>query len=178
MRLLLRLMPARILQRVTVATPCLLLTLALAPVGTGLLTRLFIIQHDCGHGSFFRSKTACDLVGGAIGVLTLTPYEYWKREHAIHHATSGLLDKRGHGDIDTLTVEEYRNLSAFARLRYRLYRHPLVLFGVGPAFQFLVLQRLPLNAPPTFSLVGTPLGVRAGGASSPRTWESPPSFPR
>jgi omega-6 fatty acid desaturase (delta-12 desaturase) len=141
-------------------------TLLLAVPTACLLVRLFIIQHDCGHGSFFRSKVACDLVGGAIGVLTLTPYEYWKREHAIHHATSGLLDKRGHGDIDTLTVDEYRSLGAFARLRYRLYRHPLVLFGVGPAFQFLVLQRLPLNALPTtrkgwWSVVTTNLGIAA-----------------
>ena len=139
-------------------------TLLLSVPTAALMVRLFIIQHDCGHGSFFRSQVACDYVGRVIGVLTLTPYQYWKREHAIHHATSGLLDKRGHGDIDTLTVEEYRSLSAFARFRYRLYRHPLVLFLVGPAFQFLVIQRLPLNAPPAtragwWSVMGTNLAI-------------------
>jgi len=141
-------------------------TLLLAVPTAFLLVRLFIIQHDCGHGSFFRSQTACDYLGRAIGVLALTPYQYWKREHALHHATSGLLDRRGHGDIDTLTVAEYEDLGAFARLRYRIYRHPLVLFGVGPAFQFLILQRLPLNAPPTtragwLSVLGTNVAIAA-----------------
>ena len=116
---------------------------------TGILVRLFIIQHDCGHRSYFRSKTACDIVGAAIGVLTLTPYHYWRQEHARHHSTSGLLDGRGHGDIDTLTVGEYRALSRFRKFLYRLYRHPLVLFLVGPFYQFVVRQRLPLATPPT-----------------------------
>jgi len=124
------------------------ITLLLAIPATGFMVRLFIIQHDCGHGSFFRSKLARDIVGSVIGVLTLTPYHYWKREHAIHHATSGLLDRRGHGDITTLTVEEYRSLGWLGRLRYRVYRHPIVLFLFGPLIQFVVLQRLPLHAPP------------------------------
>jgi omega-6 fatty acid desaturase (delta-12 desaturase) len=123
-------------------------TLLLALPAAGFLTRLFIIQHDCGHGSFFESRRACEMLGGILGVLTLTPYQYWKREHALHHATSGLLDKRGHGDIDTLTVEEYQARSWFGRLKYRMYRHPLVLFAIGAVFHFVAIQRLPLNSPP------------------------------
>ena len=109
----------------------------------GIFVRLFIIQHDCGHGSFFRSKKMNDFLGRCISVLTLTPYTYWLKAHAIHHGSTGNLDHRGVGDIFTLTIEEYRALSLFERFRYRLYRHPLVLFGVAPAFLFLVLQRLP-----------------------------------
>jgi len=123
-------------------------TLLLAIPTSGFLVRLFIIQHDCGHGSFFRSRRACGIVGTAIGVLTLTPYHYWKREHSIHHSTSGLLDRRGHGDIDTLTVAEYRALTPFRRFLYRLYRHPLVLFLIGPVYQFVLLHRLPLKPRP------------------------------
>jgi acyl-lipid omega-6 desaturase (Delta-12 desaturase) len=119
------------------------LSFALAPVAAGLLVRLFLIQHDCGHGSFFPSKRANDWVGRAIGVLTMTPYDYWRRCHAIHHATSGNLDRRGIGDIKTLTVREYFALNWRGRLGYRLYRHPLVMFGLGPAYVFLLENRFP-----------------------------------
>ena len=121
------------------------LSFALAPLAAGLLIRLFLIQHDCGHGSFFPSKLANDWVGRAIGVLTMTPYDHWRRSHAIHHATSGNLDRRGIGDIKTLTVREYFARNWRGRLRYRLYRHPLVMFGLGPAYMFLLESRLPFG---------------------------------
>src|SRR5450631_2313072 len=107
------------------------LALALALPAAGFLVRLFMIQHDCGHGAFFRARAANDWVGRVVGVVTLTPYDYWKRTHANHHATSGNLDRRGMGDIDTLTVGEYLALGGWRRLGYRLYRHPLVMLGVG-----------------------------------------------
>jgi omega-6 fatty acid desaturase (delta-12 desaturase) len=119
--------------------------LLLAVPTAGFLVRLFMIQHDCGHGAFFRHRLANDWVGRVIGVLTLTPYDFWRRNHVIHHATSGNLDRRGIGDVDTLTVREYLALSRRGRLRYRLYRHPLVMFGVGPAYLFLVQHRLPVG---------------------------------
>lgn len=109
------------------------------------LVRLFMIQHDCGHGAFFADKAANDWVGRAIGVLTLTPYDYWRRTHAIHHATSGNLDRRGLGVIEMLTVEEYLALPPLKRLGYRLYRNPLVMFGLGPAFVFFIQQRVPVG---------------------------------
>jgi omega-6 fatty acid desaturase (delta-12 desaturase) len=111
----------------------------------GFLVRLFMIQHDCGHGSFFRHRLANDWVGRVIGVLTLTPYHFWQRTHAMHHATSGNLDRRGLGDIDTLTVREYRALPFWGRLCYRLYRHPAIMFGIGPAYLFVVRHRLPFG---------------------------------
>ena len=100
----------------------------------GFLVRLFMIQHDCGHGAFFRHRLANDWTGRALGVLTFTPYDFWRRTHAIHHASAGNLENRGIGDIDTLTVKEYLALSRWGRLKYRLYRHPAVMFGVGPAY--------------------------------------------
>jgi len=121
------------------------LALLIAVPAAGFLVRLFMIQHDCGHGSFFRHRLANDWVGRVIGVLTLTPYDFWRRTHAIHHATSGDLDRRGIGDVDTLTVREYLALSRWGRLRYRIYRHPAVLFGFGPAYLFLLQQRLPVG---------------------------------
>lgn len=121
------------------------LSFALAPLAAGLLIRLFIIQHDCGHGSFFPSKLANDWVGRAIGVLTVTPYDHWRRCHAIHHATSGNLDRRGIGDIKTLTVREYLERDRRDRLIYWLYRHPLVMFGIGPTYVFLLENRLPIG---------------------------------
>jgi omega-6 fatty acid desaturase (delta-12 desaturase) len=112
------------------------------PLG-GLLVRCFIIQHDCGHGSFVASKTWCDVIGRCLSVLTVTPYALWRRVHAQHHAASGNLGRRGAGDIKTLTVEEYLALDRFGRLRYRIYRNPAFLFLVGvPAF-FTLAQRLP-----------------------------------
>ena len=123
------------------------LTLLLAMPTAGFMMRLFMIQHDCGHGSFFRSHTARQWVGRCIGVLLLTPYDYWKRTHAYHHAHSGDLDFRGFGDIDTFTVREYLSWPWYRRLRYRLYRHPFVLFVVGPMFIFLIKHRFPWDVP-------------------------------
>ncbi|MCL4165105.1 UNVERIFIED_CONTAM: hypothetical protein GTU68_015146 [Idotea baltica] len=119
------------------------LTLLISIPAAGFLVRLFLIQHDCGHYAFFRSRAMNDWVGRTLGVVTLTPYYVWRRSHAIHHATSGNLDKRGIGDIDTLTVREYQNRSAWGKFLYQLYRHPVVMFVIGPAYQFLIRNRLP-----------------------------------
>ena len=119
------------------------LTLLLAVPAGGLLVRLFIIQHDCGHGSFFSSRTANDSLGRALSVFTLTPYASWTRGHAAHHATAGNLDRRGRGDVDTWTVSEYLAASPSAKAGYRLLRNPLTLVGFGAPFNFIVLQRFP-----------------------------------
>jgi omega-6 fatty acid desaturase (delta-12 desaturase) len=122
------------------------MTLLLALPAAGLLVRTFIIMHDCAHGSFFPSKRANTVIGWVTGVLTLTPFGQWRHEHSLHHASSGDLDRRGHGDVDTLTVREYEMLSRGARLRYRLIRNPLVLFGLGP-IHFVLTNRIPPRGP-------------------------------
>jgi len=121
------------------------LTLLLAIPLAGCALRFFIIQHDCGHGSFFASKRANDITGRLVSVLTITPYAYWRRLHALHHASSGNLDRRGYGDINTLTTDEYRALTPIRRLAYRIYRHPAFLLIIGGPVHFLLLQRLPLT---------------------------------
>lgn len=117
----------------------------LAVPAAGFLVRLFMIQHDCGHGSFLPHRVANDWVGRVIGVVTLTPYDFWRRTHALHHASSGNLDRRGIGDIDTLTVREFLALPRWRQLLYRLYRHPIVMFGVGPSYLFILRHRLPMG---------------------------------
>jgi omega-6 fatty acid desaturase (delta-12 desaturase) len=121
------------------------LTLLLAVPAAGLLVRLFIIQHDCGHGSFFKSRAANDFVGRALSILTLTPYDSWKRGHAAHHASTGNLDRRGRGDVETLTVAEYQASRRLRKHAYRLYRNPLVMVLLGAPANFILLQRLPLG---------------------------------
>lgn len=117
------------------------ITFALAVLAGLFLVRIFIIFHDCGHRSFFKSRMANDVVGFITGVLTLTPYYHWRWEHAIHHSSSGDLDRRGTGDLWTLTVEEYLQSSRWRRFAYRLARNPVVLFGLAPIYLLLIQQR-------------------------------------
>lgn len=119
------------------------LVLPLALLAGLFVVRLFIIFHDCGHGSYFKSRWANDTVGFITGVLTLTPYYHWRWEHAIHHASAGNLDRRGVGDIWTMTVEEYLKSSCWRRFAYRLARNPIVLFGIAPLYLFVIRQRFP-----------------------------------
>lgn len=126
------------------------LTLLLAVPTAFLLIRAFILQHDCGHGSFTSSRKANDRIGAVLGVLTLTPYEYWKKAHAIHHATAGNLDRRFLGDVDTMTVQEYLDATWWERLLYRAYRNPIVMFVIGPVWVFFIKHRAPIDIPPTW----------------------------
>ena len=142
------------------------LTLLITIPAGFFLVRLFLIQHDCGHGAFFASRAANDWLGRILGVFTLTPYLVWKRAHAIHHSASGNLDKRGHGDLYILTVTEFSELSGKDKFLYRLYRHPLVLFVLGPAYQFLLQHRVPFGFMREgwrywMSAMGTNLGILA-----------------
>ena len=123
------------------------LTLLITPLAAGMVVRLFIIFHDCGHGSFFKSAKANHTVGYITGVLVFTPYFFWRQSHAIHHATAGNLDKRGIGDVWTMTVEEYLKASRWKRFVYRAYRNPVIMFGIAPVFLFLVAQRIPSTNP-------------------------------
>ena len=122
------------------------LTLVLIVPAAGFLVRLFIIFHDCGHGSFFNTTTANRRVGFFLGLLVFTPSESWWHAHAVHHATAGNLDKRGVGDVMTMTVEEYQKSSRWQRISYRFFRHPAVLLGLGPFFSFLVMPRFPTSS--------------------------------
>jgi omega-6 fatty acid desaturase (delta-12 desaturase) len=112
-------------------------------VTSGLFVRIFIFFHDCGHGSFFASRQTNKILGYITGILTFTPYEDWRHAHAVHHATAADLDRRGVGDLWTMTVEEYLASSNRKRLAYRIYRNPFIMFGLGPTVVFLITQRLP-----------------------------------
>lgn len=122
-----------------------LITLALGIINAGFIVRLFIIQHDCGHNSFYRSKKANNILGSMIGVITMTPYHHWRKSHAKHHASSGNLDSRGIGDVYTMTVGEYEELSWWNKLKYRVYRHPISLFVFGPMIIFVISHRFPFK---------------------------------
>ncbi len=117
------------------------IAIAIAPVAAGFFVRTFIIMHDCAHGSFMPSRRANEIIGFVTGVLTLTPFGQWRTDHALHHASSGDLDRRGFGDIDTLTVDEYLARNRWQRLKYRAFRSPFVLFGLGPLY-LLLIQRI------------------------------------
>src|ERR1700710_2413563 len=117
------------------------LVVPLAILAGAMLVRVFIIFHDCGHGSFLKSRGANDAVGFLAGILTFTPYYHWRWEHAIHHSSSGHLDKRGTGDVWTMTVQEYLESSRWKKFAYRLARNPIVLFVIAPLFLFAVRQR-------------------------------------
>ncbi|HEX4198453.1 MAG TPA: fatty acid desaturase [Caulobacteraceae bacterium] len=140
--------------------------LLLVVPAAAFLVRLFMIQHDCSHGAFFGWKPLNDWTGRVIGVLTLTPYDYWRFSHGVHHAGSGALDRRTLGAVETLTVDEYRALPRVKKFGYWLYRHPLVLFGLGPAYMFLLQHRVPIGMMrqgwrPWLSVQATNLGIAA-----------------
>ncbi len=140
------------------------LTLLLAIPTAGFMVRLFIQFHDCGHASFFKSPRANEVWGIISGILTFTAFYQWRREHARHHASAGDLDRRGVGDIWTLTVEEWLALPRWKRFGYRVYRHPIVIFGFGPLYMFLIAHRF-AGADPTpkdrRSVLATNLAIAA-----------------
>jgi len=140
-----------------------IVTLLLALPTAGLLVRSFIIMHDCGHGSFFRSRRANEIVGWITGVLTLTPFAQWRKDHALHHAASGDLDRRGHGDIETITVKEFFAYTPKQQRRYRFIRDPLVMLGLGPIYLMLSQRRLlkgtQINDLQRFSVESTNLAI-------------------
>lgn len=142
-----------------------IVTLLLAFPAAGLLVRTFIIMHDCGHGSFFKSRRANEIVGWITGVLTLTPFAQWRKDHALHHASSGDLDRRGHGDIETITAREYSAYTSRQRQRYRLIRNPFVILGLGPLYLMLSQRRLikdiQLNELQRFSVWSTNTAIAA-----------------
>src|SRR6266498_5904911 len=143
------------------------ITVPLAILAGAFMVRAFIIFHDCGHGSFFKSARANHILGAITGVLTYTPYYYWRWQHAQHHSSAGDLDRRGTGDVWTLTVQEYLEASRWKRFAYRLARNPVVLFVLAPLFLFLVMQRVPSNKAPLrerYSVYWTNLGVGAMAA--------------
>ncbi|MDP1875292.1 fatty acid desaturase [Phenylobacterium sp.] len=141
------------------------LGLVLTIPAAAFLVRMFMLQHDCGHGSLFASREVNDAVGRVLGVLTLTPYGYWQSSHANHHGTSGNLDRRELGAIELMTVEEYKSRSPLGRFLYRFYRHPLVLFAIGPAYMFFLQHRLPIgmmaDRKAWISVMGANLGIAA-----------------
>ena len=144
------------------------ITAGLAVVAGLMMVRIFIIFHDCGHGSFFKSRRANDITGFITGVLTLTPYHHWRWEHSIHHATTGSLDRRGIGDVWTVTVEEYLRSTRWRRFAYRLARNPFVLFVLGPVFYLGFQQRVPsanANARERRSVHWMNLAILAVGAA-------------
>ena len=144
-----------------------LLTLLLAVFAAGFWLRIFIIGHDCGHGSFFKSKRANHFWGAFSGLLTLTPYLSWRHEHAMHHGSSGNLDRRGMGDIWTLTVKEYLSSPWWRRVIYRIYRNPVAMFGAGPLLLFGIWYRVPIAGGPRErrSVHLTNIGLLAVGLS-------------
>jgi len=146
---------------------------ALVLLAIGCLARIFIIQHDCGHGSFFKSRMANHIVGSIAGVLTFTPYFLWRWEHAVHHSTAGNLDRRGLGDIWTWTVSEYRSASQRDRIQYRVCRHPIMLFMVLPFLVFFIRQRfqwVKAGRREQFSVYGTNLGILVIAVAISSVW--------
>lgn len=136
----------------------------------GFVVRLFMIQHDCSHRALFRSARANDWVGRIIGIATLTPHDFWRYTHIQHHASSGNLDRSELGAIDTLTAAEYQALPRVQRLKYRLYRNPLVILGLGPAYLFFIDHRLPIgclrgSSMPWLSTMGTNAAIIVTGGS-------------